>query len=222
MPGFRLQSKKLFLTYPQCDLDKADAANLLKDILGPFDPSYIVVSSELHEDGSPHLHAFIVLTKKYDTRNPNSLDLNGFHGNYQAARDAVNVRSYVIKDDDFYEIGSWDLQQKKRSRDSVFADAFAAASRQEAEEILRTEAPRDYAMGHSNISRCLDSIFKPPRTTYTGRQLSDFDTNLVPQPFWDWHSANFMVGVCPGCCHPLKGIHFYSLLILISLIVPST
>ena len=207
MPNFRLQSKKLFLTYPQCNIDKEIALDLLKGILTPFDPSYIVVSSELHEDGHPHLHALAVLNKKYDSRQPTCLDLTCpatdvvSHGNYQGARDAKSVHQYVTKDDNFIEHGNFS-HGNKRTRDEAFSEALSAASREEAEEIIRTKAPRDYAMGFGNISKCLDKVFKPPVNTYESPFVStDFD---LPDALGDWLSGNFMVCIAsPALSIPL-------------------
>lgn len=135
---FRLQSKKLFLTYPQCPIDKEIALDLLKEILTNFGPSYIVVSSELHQDGSPHLHAFVALNKKYDSRQPDCLDLINpaddarYHGNYQGARNAGHSKQYVKKDGNFIEWGQ-EGGGGKRSRDEAFEEALSAGTREEAE-----------------------------------------------------------------------------------------
>ena len=40
----------------------------------------------LHEDGSPHIHAYILLEDRFNCQNKNFWDLNGHHGNYQMAR----------------------------------------------------------------------------------------------------------------------------------------
>ena len=63
---FRISSKSWFLTYPQCPVGKTLAMELLKSkrpVKG------VVVASEKHEDGSPHLHAFILLKSRYDCTN---------------------------------------------------------------------------------------------------------------------------------------------------------
>lgn len=198
MPGFRLQSKNLLLTYPQCPIDKQIVLDLLKGILTPFGISYIVVSSELHQDGSPHLHAFVSLNKKYDSRQPTCLDIADpaddtvYHGNYQGARQPKASVDYVKKDGDYIEEGEFGTNTK-RSRDDAFAEAFAAATREEAEEIIRTNAPRDYAMGFGNISKCLDKVFRPPIAPYQSPYTID-DFN-IPDDFWDWFYTGFSVSM---------------------------
>lgn len=211
---FRLQSKKLFLTYPQCPIDKEIALDLLKDILSNFDPSYIVVSSELHEDGHPHLHAFIICGKKYDSRQPTCLDLTDpaddtvYHGNYQAARDPKSVHDYVIKDGSYIEHGSFQ-RGEKRSRDEVFADALNASSRTEAEEIIASRAPRDYFMGFNQIQSALDKRFTPETRPFVSEfTMADFPN--ISEDIRGWYSGNLEVcarfaRLPPGWRRPPRG-----------------
>lgn len=63
---FRLKGKSLFLTYPQCPLDKAAALEQLLQLL-PVEKA--LVAEEQHEDGSPHLHAYVKLTKEVNYTN---------------------------------------------------------------------------------------------------------------------------------------------------------
>lgn len=189
------------MTYPQCPIDKDICLDLLKEILTTYGISYIVVSSEQHEDGSPHLHAFISLTSKYDQRNANCLDITDpatdtvYHGNYQASRNIAASKQYVKKDGNFTEEGN-DATVAKRTRDEAFAEALAANTRQEAEEILRSKAPRDYCMGFGNITSCLDKVFKPDPAPYQSDWTIDDFT--LPSGFWSWYSANFMVSSLRG------------------------
>jgi len=81
---FRLNAYGYFLTYPQCPLTKEDAATQLQ-LLGQVVSG--VVAEEKHEDGSPHLHAYLRFMKKLNVRKPEFFDLKGpdnaiYHGNY--------------------------------------------------------------------------------------------------------------------------------------------
>lgn len=196
---YRLACKHLFLTYPQCPLSKEEGLELLRPILLPFDPSYVCIASELHEDGNSHLHVLALLRRKLNTRNARYFDLGAYHGNYQAARNPSDVRDYVTKDGNFLEEG--EFEQRKRKRDEYYSEALAAQSREEAEEILRTNAPRDYFMGFGNISKCLDKVFSKTRDPYeSSRKLSDFN---LPSSIWDWHSESYQVCLNPS----LKRLH---------------
>jgi len=96
---FRLQGTNLFLTYPQCSVLPSDAEDIVKRKLKHYEWS--IWGKELHEDGSPHLHAFIRLTKPCNLTAPTCLDLivGGVvsHGNYQVARDPKACLDYVVK-----------------------------------------------------------------------------------------------------------------------------
>ena len=64
----------------------------------------MAIGREAHQDGTPHLHAVVVLAKKFDTRDPRSLDimheLKCHHGNYAAMKGGLmKAVKYVTKDD---------------------------------------------------------------------------------------------------------------------------
>ena len=65
------------------------------------------MSQEAHSDGTPHLHAFIVLDVRLRTRDAKFADLTSSagiaHGNYQVAKNYMFVIKYVTKDNDFIE-----------------------------------------------------------------------------------------------------------------------
>lgn len=99
--GFRLQTKKLFLTFPQCTVTKEV---LLQNILDfSWEVDWAIVCHESHEDGSPHLHAVVNLKSVYRTILPAALDvLVGSHGDYQKVKGRLwQAVKYIIKDGDF-------------------------------------------------------------------------------------------------------------------------
>lgn len=98
---FRLHGLNLFLTYPQCSLNPNDAVATIKQKLKNYE--WAVFGSELHADGSPHLHAFVRLSKPCNLTSPNCLDLTlsdgtTRHGDYRVARDPKAVLDYCTKD----------------------------------------------------------------------------------------------------------------------------
>jgi len=106
---FRLRSKSFFLTYPRCLLTKEEGMALLKSKLDGKPIRGIVVAAELHEDGTPHLHAYICLQDTLETMNSRFWDLGVYHGDYQKARDINAVVKYIKKDGNILEEGdvSW-------------------------------------------------------------------------------------------------------------------
>lgn len=112
---FRIDSKSWFLTYPKLDLGKEEALQLLLLKLAGKPVQGAVVCRELHEDGTPHIHAYVLLEKQFSCKDVNFWDLNGHHGNYQKARNIKAVAKYIRKDGDFLEHGSLDWQEKVSS-----------------------------------------------------------------------------------------------------------
>jgi hypothetical protein len=99
---FRLQAKGWFLTYPKCTMSKEDALASLK-AKKTYDQ--IVVSRELHLDGTPHLHVYIKYATKFDLTNERFFDLGSFHPNIQVAKSLKAVLEYIKKDGDYIEEG---------------------------------------------------------------------------------------------------------------------
>ena len=109
------------LTWPQCTAPKEFALEKLKVLI----PStYIVVSEELHENGDPHLHAFMAFAEKFRTRNCRFFDLHGlgtdslpkrWHSNIKTCPTRLRAIEYVKKDGNFIEYGTTpkDVEQEK-------------------------------------------------------------------------------------------------------------
>jgi len=76
---FRLKAKGFFLTWPQCTATKEEAVATLQ-AKGPIEK--YIVCSELHEDGSPHVHAYVKYESDKNFVNPKCFDIGDFHGNY--------------------------------------------------------------------------------------------------------------------------------------------
>lgn len=202
----RLQAKNIFLTYPRCWEQPDWLIDFLLEKLESRNPLYICVSEELHEDGTPHLHAFISLDKKLDTTNERyfDLDTNGpdglpciYHPNIQKSLKPKENLTYVKKDGNFEEWGEipdWLEEIAKRKRKDIFADAFSAPSKKAAKEIILTEAPDVYATSYNNISAALKDHFDGSAYTpyESSRTLDDFN---LPDTFWDWYNQNYIVSV---------------------------
>ena len=80
MNSKRIQAKGWFLTYPQCAMTKEDLLEGLKGCL-PVKIQEYVVAEEKHENGDPHLHAFVKYEKKVEWK-ADRWDIGTHHGNY--------------------------------------------------------------------------------------------------------------------------------------------
>lgn len=98
--AFRANAKQFFLTYPKCNLEKEE---LLKHIENLHGINHYVISKELHEDGTPHLHAYFNFDKKLNIKDCRHFDINGFHPNIETVRDRQSCIKYIKKDKNFIE-----------------------------------------------------------------------------------------------------------------------
>lgn len=99
----RIQGKSLFLTYPKCEMALEVVLSSLQSALyfKRIDIVDYIIAEEEHKDGTPHIHAWISLSRKVNLKDPRVLDIKGHHGNYQSARSNSNVVAYVTKGSKF-------------------------------------------------------------------------------------------------------------------------
>jgi len=96
---FQLNTKTLFMTYPQNDTPKETA---LKRIVDIWEPEWAIVAQEKHKDGNNHLHAVVRFTAPMRFGRPSFADFVAEkHGNYQSARGVMDSIKYVKKAGDF-------------------------------------------------------------------------------------------------------------------------
>ena len=93
----------------------------------------MAIGREAHQDGTPHLHAVVVLAKKFDTRDPRCLDimheLKPYHGDYQAMKGGLmKAVKYATKNDKapyFFNINMESLQKATESKKKYFGRQLA-------------------------------------------------------------------------------------------------
>lgn len=164
--NFQLNSKQICLTYPHCDLPLPDVIDQLTKTFDSYSITYIVACSESHENGEPHRHAAIALTKTFRTRSCSAFDLRSrdgnrsFHPNVQSARRFGDWVRYVKKDGEFLEVGSYNkdssdrltpdqLIEHAKSMDMVQFIAFCSVHKyQMAKDI--------WALAHEDVSMTID------------------------------------------------------------------
>ena len=82
---FRLTARHLALTYAQCELDVKEVLESLQVKFGEVMYKYII-SQESHKDGGKHIHVYAGLSKRINICRADYLDIEGYHGDYKAAR----------------------------------------------------------------------------------------------------------------------------------------
>jgi len=105
---FRLSACDILLTYPHCDARKEELEQHLRAVFKDF--AKAAICTELHADGTPHLHAIVHLSKRCNLHSARTLDFcDGrgriFHGNYQPARSSAASLHYVEKGGDVLYCG---------------------------------------------------------------------------------------------------------------------
>jgi hypothetical protein len=109
--GFRIRSKKFFLTYPKVlDLPNLEELFLKAmeeafELLSKKEMSYVIVK-ELHEDGTPHMHIYLQFPtqRQVYSRDKLHVKLTGIdgkvviqEGKYEAVRNGELVIAYILK-----------------------------------------------------------------------------------------------------------------------------
>nr|AGS77250.1 AC1 [Mungbean yellow mosaic virus] len=167
---FAINAKNYFLTYPRCPLTKEDVLEQLLALSTPVNKKFIRVCRELHEDGEPHLHVLLQFEGKLQTKNERFFDLVSptrsahYHPNVQAAKSASDVKSYMDKDGDVLDHGSFQVDGRsarggKQSANDAYAEALNSGSKLQALNILREKAPKDYILQFHNLNCNLSRIF---------------------------------------------------------------
>nr|AHB82047.1 replication-associated protein [Jatropha mosaic Lucknow virus]AIR77182.1 replicase protein [Jatropha leaf curl virus] len=198
--AFSVSAKNIFLTYPKCPLSKETVLDLLRNISCPSDKLFIRVAQEKHEDGSLHIHALIQFKGKARFRNARHFDLthphssSQFHPNIQGAKSSSDVKSYIEKDGDYIDWGSFQIDGRsarggQQTANDAAAEALNSGSADAALAIIREKMPRDYIFQYHNLKSNLERIFTPPRVDYVSPYpLSSFDR--VPEELEIWASEN--------------------------------
>lgn len=96
MSGHRNHIRTLFLTYSQCPVERE---RLLEHLNTVDEVQQYLIAQELHKDGNKHLHCYVKFKEGLPcSKFTPTLDVDGYHGNYQAARSAKAVIGYCSKD----------------------------------------------------------------------------------------------------------------------------
>lgn len=170
--GFRICAKNFFLTYPRC----SESKDALKTFLLSLGCSACVVGAELHEDGTPHLHAVVSFARKKDIKNARFFDFNNHHGSYEGCRDVLASIAYTKKDGDFIEWG--DVPKAKRK----WTEALSASSKEETMQLISEISPRDFILNNQRIRDYCDWKFKPVQEEYVPK----FTNFIMPDIVQVW------------------------------------
>lgn len=145
------RGRYFLVTYPQCDLDHQAIWNQAhsKGAVGA------VVASELHQDGSPHRHAYICFATRKEL-SPRSLDVGRYHPNIQACRSPAASLEYVKKDGVYSEFG--DTESSRPSSGPLGNPREFNTEAEWLYQCLISEIPYGYAKRLWDLSRVDDTF----------------------------------------------------------------
>ena len=166
--SFRFSSKYCYLTYPQCPIPREDALHHLLTVLGPYDPKFVAVSQEFHEDGNPHLHVLIQCFKRINTSRAAVFDIPPYHPNIQNARDSKAVLEYISKEGQPLIWGVYQSHKvSPKKKDSTWLDIITTSTtKQDYLQRVQTHFPGDWATKLKWIEYSADKLFPPEPKLY--------------------------------------------------------
>lgn len=192
--NFRLDARQLFLTYPQCPMSKEAALEALKEKFPKW--TYICVSRELHEDGNPHLHAYLELSQRTSFYDARFADLGSQHGKYERAAKPANALEYVKKDRDFVSTGADPLfeEPKEKVTDLV---ALRILDGEDLSTLVKEQTfPGSMMM---NLKKIQDYENYVRSLSGPKEVLKEFAWTMSPviRPIQEWIKKNLIIG-CSG------------------------
>lgn len=138
---FRLNTTKVFLTYPQCTTSKEEALQLLQ-LNHPIEE--YCIAQETHEDGGKHLHILLKFSRKVNYKEENCLDIQQFHPNIQRPRSEKHVHKYCHKED---KEPLCTITQPGQ----LWKEALQETTEEGFFNVLREGAPRDFILFQDRI-----------------------------------------------------------------------
>lgn len=153
----------------------------------------VKVCRELHQNGNPHFHAYVVFSSRTKFSPATYFNFQGHHPNIKKFKEHTGCPKewieYLDKDGDTIILPEgFDFNPpSKRSFAHVAKDAIAAPSKKAAIDIIIRDNPDKYLLYSDNIERSLDKLFKPERRQFQARPLESF---RIPAAVNQWVSGN--------------------------------
>lgn len=177
MPEFRLNTKNVFLTYPQVDFTRDELLVFLRT----FDCTYLLVARERHVDGGLHYHCCLSFQRKINIRDSTKFDFRGYHPNIQSSRRITDVIRYCKKEGDFTEEGVPPVKRSWREiADSTTKDEFFTT--------VKEVSPRDYVLSYDRLHQFAEAL-ESNKENYVP-EYTDFE---IPIELDDWFESDFRV-----------------------------
>lgn len=193
-PGrtFTFDGRFAFLTYPRSGgLTRERLRDFLEQDLG-CDGVHIV--SELHSDGTPHLHALARWPGRRRLTGERAFDCDGRHPNVAKPRSIRDVAKYIEKSGVENVLSTFESNfldsEGAMEPGGAWRQALGAATRSDFLERVKELCPRDYVLSYDRLlAFCAQHYAESPRD-YVGRERHEF---REPGVLTGWVSANLEV-----------------------------
>jgi Geminivirus Rep catalytic domain len=181
----RIATKKLLLTYSQCSISIESCFTALKQILkeqGRNITDY-ALSTEKHQDGSSHIHAYIELDKRIDTKNMRVFDISWegklYHPNIVKSKYKAACVEYILKN--ITDLNSTEFITSKQLKKALtieedkikvlsYHETLIALARnnrvEEAMQLLEKQEPARFVSSHKSLRKSLTDL-QPDRLLST-------------------------------------------------------
>ena len=184
---FRFQAQSVFLTYPRCTLSKED---VLVQLRGIRPIKEYCIAEEMHQDGYPHIHAYVQFLSKLNTNNERYFDLARgpivFHPNIQKPRSIKAVSDYITKDENYIHSPKFKDLGEKLDWSEMGVDV---STTQEFMNKVLANHPKEYWLHYQKLKEAADLHFTPKVNIYDA-QIPE-QPFLLPQAIDEWVTSEF-------------------------------
>jgi len=169
--NFHFDGVHVFLTYPRCTLEREQ----LRDFILQLEPdAKYIVARELHDDGTPHLHAYAHFGKRRRFASERAFDLDGHHPNIQRPRNAKHVIAYCRKEDASPLVSDGLGDGVEPSGNGWGEILETATNKEEFLSLVRARYARDYVINLEKVLYAAEWMYGRDETEYSGRTRSEF------------------------------------------------
>jgi len=192
---FRINAKRLFLTFPQCATTRETAKQRIEEsALFKDKIEWLIIAQEQHQDGNLHLHIGISLKDKLTFCRADFADfIGGQHGNYQAMRNMKKCVAYITKTDSSFIAQGVSVEailQKQKSTDTwdIAMAIKAGASLDQIDkdfpdQVLRNKRKLEDYISYQSVKR-----MKADLLPWKDHDLPLLDWNAMK--IWTWINKN--------------------------------
>lgn len=125
------------------------------------------IAEEMHQDGSPHIHAYLQFVTKCNTNNERYFDLSRgaivFHPNIQKPRSIKAVSDYITKDENYIHSPKFKDLGEKLDWSEMGVDVSTSA---EFMAKVLANHPKEYWLHYQKLKETADLHFTPKVNIY--------------------------------------------------------